>query len=141
MTELKPCPECGSDYLNIMTEHTSGNRVIHCMDCHKYYYELNLTREDSRSDILSKWNEYAQNYNPAPMTEPTNTLPEPHQSGMLKPKPCPFCGSDDVREFTPSAYEIGDGAEVRCQNPLCEAGVHGNTIEIARVKWSRRVSE
>lgn len=75
------------------------------------------------------------------MTEPTNTLPEPYQSGMLKPKPCPFCGSDDVREFTPSAYEIGDGAEVRCQNPLCEAGVHGNTIEIARVKWSRRVNE
>lgn len=23
-------------------------------------------------------------------TDPTNTLPEPHQSGMLKP--CPFCG-------------------------------------------------
>lgn len=56
-------------------------------------------------------------------------------------KPCPFCGSEDVREFTPSAYEIGDGAEVRCQNPLCEAGVHGNTIKVARAKWNRRVKE
>ena len=55
--------------------------------------------------------------------------------------PCPFCGSEDVKEFTPSAYEIGDGAEVRCQNPLCEAGVHGNTIKVARAKWNRRASE
>ena len=79
MTDLKPCPECGSDNLNIMTEFPSGNHVVHCMDCHKYYDQLELTREDERSDIFEKWNEYAQNYKPEPKTEPAL-------------KPCPFCG-------------------------------------------------
>lgn len=44
MTEINPCPECGSDNLNIMTEHISGRRVIYCKDCNKYYDQLELTR-------------------------------------------------------------------------------------------------
>lgn len=120
MTELKPCPECGSDYLNIMTEHTSGNRVIHCMDCHKYYYELNLTREDSRSDILSKWNEYAQNYNPAPKTEPAL-------------KPCPFCGHEAKKMIGPEEW-------IECS--VCHActAMHSD-IKYAILDWNRRVKE
>jgi len=60
---------------------------------------------------------------------------------MSELKPCPFCGSEDVREFIPSAYEIGDKARVCCQDPLCEACVYGNTIKVARAKWNRRANE
>lgn len=125
MTELKPCPECGSDYLNIMTEHTSGNRVIHCMDCHKYYDELNLTREDSPSDIISKWNEYALNYNPAPKTEPAL-------------KPCPFCGSKRVGIIEPD-YFGDDNWVARCH--CCGANVSGIDRKDAIETWNRRVKE
>lgn len=119
MTDLKPCPECGSDNLGIMTEYTSGNRVIHCMDCHKYYDKLELTREDTRSDIFEKWNEYAQNYKPEPKTEPTL-------------KPCPFCGKEPTTIKNCNGVIIG----LRCWS--CSLDM---VDEDYVTKWNRRVSE
>ena len=52
---------------------------------------------------------------------------------------CPFCGSNDIHTFQPTAYEIGDEASVRCED--CGAEIRGETLEIALKKWNRRVNE
>ena len=68
------------------------------------------------------------------MTDPTDTLPIPYQSGSLKS--CPFCGSDAM-------IAKGCGEDwVQCMNPTCGccSSMHTNTgvaIEI----WNRRVKE
>lgn len=58
---------------------------------------------------------------------------------MTELKPCPFCGSNDIHRFEPTAYEIGDDASVSCEE--CGAEVRGNTLRIALSKWNRRVDE
>ncbi|WII07003.1 Lar family restriction alleviation protein [Methanomassiliicoccales archaeon LGM-RCC1] len=127
MSELKPCPECGSDDLNIMTEYTSGNRVIHCTGCHKYYDHLKLTREDTLSDIFERWNEYAQNYKPKPKTE-----------SVLKP--CPFCGSEELV----FADEEDGSCCIRCTDCGAQVGHYRDYMsdneDIAGL-WNRRASE
>lgn len=55
------------------------------------------------------------------------------------PKYCPFCGSQDIHKFQPTAYEIGDEASVKCEE--CGAEVRGETLKIALRKWNRRVKE
>lgn len=60
---------------------------------------------------------------------------------MTELKPCPFCGSKDIYEYIPSAYELGEDAEIYCKNPICGATISGNDIEIVRAKWNRRVNE
>lgn len=52
-------------------------------------------------------------------------------------KSCPFCGSDDIHTFEPTAYEIGDEASVSCEE--CGAEIRGKTLVIALRKWNRRV--
>lgn len=120
MTEYKPCPECGSDNLNIMTEYISGIRTIYCLNCNKYYDQLELTRKDTRSDIIEKWNEYVQNYKPEPKTEPAL-------------KPCPFCGGKAHRMFGPEVW-------IECTECQASSCMHCN-IETAEDDWNRRVNE
>lgn len=69
------------------------------------------------------------------MTDPTNTLPIPCQSGMLSP--CPFCG-------TPNPVIIKDGhwpIEIHCTNWECMAMIVGEEIEYTIRHWNRRVKE
>lgn len=61
----------------------------------------------------------------------TNPLP--------KMDPCPFCGSDEIHTYEPTAYEIGNDASVNCENPICGAEVRGRTLKEAIAKWNRRV--
>lgn len=125
MTEYKPCPECGSDNLNIMTEFISGIRTIYCLNCNKYYDQLELTRKDTRSDIIEKWNEYVQNYKPEPKTEPAL-------------KPCPFCGSKCIILIKPDYYSDDDWV-AKCDN--CGANVYDIDEEEVIKTWNRRMNE
>lgn len=55
-----PCPECGSDNLNVLKEHMSGRLTIHCMSCGKWFDDLELYEKD---DVKGKWKEYCSTYN------------------------------------------------------------------------------
>ena len=70
------------------------------------------------------------------MTEPTNTLPEPYQSGMLKP--CPFCGSNDIF----FDYEEDGSCCIRCTDCGAQVGHYRDYMsdneDIAGL-WNRRV--
>ena len=69
------------------------------------------------------------------MTDPTNTLPTPCQSGMLEP--CPFCGEE-------SPYYVCDdtGEYILCPNCLNELRSQVSIGKDMLVKdWNRRVSE
>lgn len=56
---IPPCPECGSDNLNILKEHMSGRLTIHCMSCKKWFDDLELYVKD---DVKGKWKGYCSNY-------------------------------------------------------------------------------
>ena len=126
MTDLKPCPECGSSLLNIMIEHCSGNKIIHCMECSRYYHELELTSEDKKDQIFDKWNAFATNYKPQP---------------KIELKPCPFCGADaekaSYKNYKAEVYYI------RCSNNECRCAEtkHYWNEDDAVKAWNRRASE
>ena len=67
------------------------------------------------------------------MTDPTNTIPTPYQSGRLKP--CPFCQSEDIQ-----AFDIGETFILYC-NDCCASGPEADTLEDAVEKWNRRMVE
>lgn len=72
------------------------------------------------------------------MTDSTNTLPGPYQSGRLKP--CPFCGSSDVfmRELTNYSNYAFKGIFCNgCQTFHVAWISDENRIE----SWNRRVRE
>lgn len=60
---------------------------------------------------------------------------------MIALKSCPFCGSDEIHTYEPTAYEIGNNASVNCENPICGAEVRGRTLKEAIAKWNRRVRD
>ena len=72
------------------------------------------------------------------MTDPTNTLPTPYQTGVLKP--CPFCGSSDVYMRALTDFQNYDFRGIYC---------HGcSTFHVAWVSdenriesWNRRAEE
>ena len=119
---LKPCPRCGSENLNVMTEHTSGKLTVHCVDCSQFYHNLELSMEMSTSEIFSKWNEYSKNYK---QSEPKPDL-----------KPCPFCGRTD-------GLEKHERYSIACRN--CDIVVKrwGITIDHPDVDttWNQRADD
>lgn len=123
MTEIKPCPKCGSINLNIMTEQLSGRQTIHCMDCHEYYHDCELNVGMDTSEVLDRWNEYSQNYTP---TKPKTEL-----------KPCPFCGGQArIREDEGGFYQV------TCTSVACEIHTFSfDDVSDAVERWNRRVNE
>ena len=74
------------------------------------------------------------------MTEPTNTLPTPYQSGMLKP--CPFCGGNAVKAVCHKNPDNYDGAEFWVVCAKCHIKTNRSLDEDEPVDlWNRRVKE
>lgn len=77
------------------------------------------------------------------MTDPTNTLPEPHQSGRIKP--CPFCGGKPIEDWERAEREgdeVGPIISWSYYCTECYAEVFScESQEDARAKWNRRVNE
>ena len=126
MTELKPCPKCGSYELNLMTEHPSGRQTIHCTDCHEYY-DLELNMRMDKSELIDKWNEYVTNWKPP---EPKITL-----------KPCPFCGTDDLRLVDNYNGGLRKMYHVECNRCHARSQQSFDSPNGAIQSWNRRVSE
>ena len=55
MTELKPCPFCGADEVNLsVREDDDGVPYIYCYGCDSAYYNDNLSQ-----NIIEMWNRRA----------------------------------------------------------------------------------
>ena len=70
MAELKPCPFCGCEDIQVIT--TTHQCIVCCRDCHANMTKLNLmasgsiaeTMQDAHPRAIEAWNRRAENGNP-----------------------------------------------------------------------------
>jgi Lar family restriction alleviation protein len=74
MTELKPCPFCGSKHI-LVDKDLPGAHCVECQDCY-----ATISCYPTKQNAIDAWNR--------------------RRNPMMKLKPCPFCGGEaEVKSF------------------------------------------
>ena len=78
------------------------------------------------------------------MTDPTNTIPAPYQSGKVELKPCPFCGGEPYiakRRFSWTDDDEAVYYGVGCKKCRVQFSCSNVDLTDASNEWNKRISE